>query len=268
MPALRFQGLCVITLGLTIGALETSCKQRETAADPMTGGTVGEQRFLEIAHGVTIEFRWVPAGKFIMGSPPDEVGRSEDEKQSPVWIKHGFWIAAHETTIGTWRSVLCTTSFTTGNLSQFPVTGVSWNDCREFLKKLKSPAKGWRYELPTEAQWEYACRAGSSSPYESSPTQSGWILPNARGHAHPVGTKSPNAWSIHDMHGNVAEWCRDAVGQDRRDYAIRGGSWDSDLTSRAAARNSDSPFLRINRVGFRLVLINETSLNSQIDSST
>lgn len=236
--------------------------------DPMSGGSGGEQRFLEIARGVTIEFRWVPSGKFMMGSPPDEFGRSEDENQTSVVVKHGFWIAAHETTIDTWRNVLGKPSSTPNDVSQLPVTSVSWHDCRKFLTKLKSPAKGWRYELPTEAQWEYACRAGSSSPYAASPTHMGWILTNARGHTHIVGTKSPNAWSIHDMHGNVAEWCRDAVGPDRDDYAIRGGSWDSDLTSRAAARNFDSPYLRINRIGFRLVLVNEASLNSQPDSST
>jgi formylglycine-generating enzyme required for sulfatase activity len=74
--------------------------------------------------------------------------------------------------------------------------------------------------------------------------------------------KPANAWSIRDMHGNVAEWCRDAVGPDRSELAIRGGSWDSDLSARAAARNSDTPFLRINRVGFRLVLVREKSPDS------
>lgn len=87
----------------------------------------------------------------------------------------------------------------------------------------------------------------------------GWLSPNSGGRRHPVGGKAPNAWHLRDMHGNVAEWCRNAVGARGNEMAIRGGSWDSDLSARSAARNSDTPFLRINRVGFRLVIVRDNA---------
>jgi len=152
-------------------------------------------------------------------------------------------------------------------LAQKPVVYVSWYDCQQFLKRLTSPAPGWKYALPSEAQWEYACRAGSDAAYAHTRTDLGWIAVNSGGRRHAVGMKQPNAWGIMDMHGNVAEWCRDWVGPNNSEVAIRGGSWESDLSSRAAARNSDTPFLRINRVGFRLVIVREESLSAMHASS-
>ncbi len=190
-----------------------------------------------------------------MGSPPDEAGRSDGEDQKNVRVGNGFWIAECETTVSTWQQVMGIQPPLMNTMEQNPIANVSWFDCRDFVERLNAPAPGWKFELPYEWQWEYACRAGSNSAYDRPPAETGWIFTNAEGHSHSVGYKIPNAWSIHDMHGNVAEWCRDRMGDDLKHAAIRGGSWASDFSSRAAARNSDTPFLRSKRVGFRIVLV-------------
>ena len=181
-----------------------------------------------------------------------------------VRIKDGFWIGEYETTVLAWRKVMGCLPAMEGATDRKPVAGVSWHDCREFLERLKPPGNGWRYELPTEAQWEYACRAGGNSAESRQPAEQGWIDANSGGRSHPVGTKPANAWSLRDMHGNVAEWCRDVVGDEGSERSIRGGSWDSDLGARASARNSDTPFLRINRLGFRLVLVRDQAPISEV----
>jgi formylglycine-generating enzyme required for sulfatase activity len=242
--------------------LVMGCKQMGGKSDPLAGSKPGEHRCLEIGHGTSLDFRWAPAGKFMMGSPPNEQGRSDDEDQKPVRMEDGFWIAENETTVAVWKTVMVREPSLKDKSAKQPIAQVSWYDCHEFIKRLKSPAPGWKFELPSEAQWEYACRAGSNSANARRPAELGWINVNSGGRSHPVGMKPANAWSIRDMHGNVAEWCRDAVGPDRSELAIRGGSWDSDLSARAAARNSDTPFLRINRVGFRLVLVRAKSPDS------
>lgn len=244
-----------IALGVMSCLALAGCRNAKRDADPNAGGAAGEERIFNIGNGVELEFRWIPAGEFVMGSPPDEPGRGGDENQVPVKVPKGYWIAATETTAATWQKIMGTPAGKSPSTSQKPVVRVSWYDCREFLKKLKSPAEGWKFELPSEVEWEYACRAGSKAAYARRPAEVGWLDMNSGGFRHPVGTKAPNAWSVRDMHGNVAEWCRDAVGRGGTEYAIRGGSWDSDLNARAAARNSDTPFLKINRVGFRIVLI-------------
>lgn len=246
--------------GVMCSVLVSGCKDTKGFSDALAGNAAGEQRCFGVGHGVDIEFRWAPAGSFMMGSPADEPGRSHGEDQRMVRIKDGFWIAEEEITVRVWRKVMGWMPEMEEATDRKPIAGVSWYDCREFLKRLKSPGKGWRYELPTEAQWEYACRAGGDSAESGQPAELGWIDANSGGRSHPVGKKPANAWSLRDMHGNVAEWCRDVVGDQGSERSIRGGSWDSDLGARAAARNSDTPFLKINRVGFRLVLVREQGL--------
>ena len=254
---------CVVSFGGMAGMVLTGCKPQKTMQNPMTSSMAGEERYFNIGHGVELEFRWIPAGKFIMGSPPNEVGRNSDENQTPVIIKDGFWIAATETTVATWHKVMEPQRSAPATSGRKPVNYVSWFDCKEFLQHLKSPAQGWRFDLPTQAQWEYACRAGSRGAYALPPDKMAWLDVNSGGHRHPVGVKSPNAWMVCDMQGNVAEWCLDSVGPGGTERAIRGGSWNSDFNSRAAARNSDTPFLRINRVGFRVVLVRDNLKESQ-----
>lgn len=251
-------------IGVMCIFLVSGCKDTLDTSDPLTGRRAGEQRRFGLGHGTAIEFRWAPGGYFLMGSPEDEPGRNRDEKQRKVRIKEGFWIAEVETTVAVWQKVMGSAPDMKNTGDTMPVSYVSWHDCRDFLKRLQPPSYGWRYELPTEAQWEYACRAGGNSMSPRRITTMGWVDANSGGRSHPVGKKPANAWSLRDMHGNVAEWCRDAVGNHGSERAIRGGSWDSDISARAAARNSDTPFLKINRVGFRLVLVREQAPNAEV----
>lgn len=239
---------------LAVAFLASACKNR---VDVMEGNTAGEGRILNIAQGTDLEFRWIPAGTFNMGSPDQEEGRNPDEALQTVKISKGYWMATHETTMAIWQKVMGEPEKLKATSRQLPAARISWHDCRKFLSRLQSPAPGWKYELPSEAEWEYACRAGNPNPYHDVPDAVAWLSSNSGGRRHPVGGKAPNAWQLQDMHGNVAEWCRNAVDGRGNEMAIRGGSWDSDLSARAAARNSDTPFLRINRVGFRLVLVRD-----------
>jgi len=247
-------------LGMVVGSLgmlALGCKGKAGISDPLSGKKPGEMQLFSIYDGVDLEFRWVPAGVFVMGSPPDEAGRSEGEEQKNIRIRRGFWIAENETTFGIWQKVMNLRSPLSNKILGKPVTYVSWFDCQDFLKRLKAPATGWKYELPTEMEWEYACRAGSKSAYAGPASELGWLYSNSGGCSHPVGTKSPNLWLINDMHGNIAEWCRDREQAAPGNAAIRGGSWASDFSSRAGARNMDTPYLRSNRVGFRLILASD-----------
>ncbi len=157
-----------------------------------------------------------------------------------------------------------------------PVVNVSWEDARAFCVWL-SQETGKRYTLPTEAQWEYACRAGADTiyPFGDHPAaleEYAWFAANSTGDTHPVGEKKPNAWDLYDMLGNVWEWCADAFIADaytRRTApatdpivtegmyrTLRGGSFiNSPRDARCAARGSDYPFIRIERVGFRVALL-------------
>lgn len=180
----------------------------------------GEEQEFEIAPGVKIVMCWIPPGDFMMGSPEDEVGRRKDETQHPVTITQGFWLGKYQVTQAQWEAVMGS------NPSEFkgfnlPVECVSWNGIfwdesgsGGFVGKLnKMMPTGGRFHLPTEAQWEYACRAGKTGPYAGDLDEIAWYEGNCvrytTGETHPVGLKRPNSWGLHDMHGNVQEWCED-----------------------------------------------------------
>ena len=178
---------------------------------------------------VEYTFRWCPPGKFMMGSPADEPNRSNNESQHEVTLTRGFWMLETQVTQQMWESVMG------ANPSRFkgaklPVEQVSWNDCQEFITKLnaelksgghKSPVsngeltpaalEGYKFSLPTEAQWEYACRAGTTTAYSFGNSLSAEQA-NFRGNVgqtKDVGSYPANAWGLKDMHGNVWEWCQD-----------------------------------------------------------
>ena len=152
-----------------------------------------------------------------------------------------------------------------------PVEQVSWDDAQEFLAKLNLMEKIDTYRLPTEAEWEYACRAGSTTRFcfgdkEEKLGEYAWYGDNSEGKTHPVGQKQPNAWGLYDMHGNVWEWCQDWYGDypagpvtdprgpDAGEYRVlRGGSWDNDTRNlRSAVRNYYYPDYRSDIIGFRV----------------
>ncbi|NIA12519.1 MAG: SUMF1/EgtB/PvdO family nonheme iron enzyme [Nitrospiraceae bacterium] len=219
-----------------------------------------------------IEFVWIPPGRFRMGSRYDEAGREDDETPHVVTITRGFWLGKHEVTQAQWTGVMGENpSHFQQDGAERPVERVSWDDCREFMRRMN--AKGGGFRLPTEAEWEYAARAGRASPYAfgSDPGQlaaHAWYEVNSGSETHPVATARPNAWGLYDMAGNVWEWCNDYYGAypDRRvadpagpevgQYPVlRGGGWTSDAGECRAARRTifvDGYYRLRNDIGLRL----------------
>ncbi len=227
-----------------------------------------DSRQIVLPGGAVMRFRLCAAGSFTMGSPLDEVGRDEGELQHNVTLTKAFWMSETPVTQMQWKSLMkdCPSRFKGDDL---PVENVSWNRSQEFIKKVNSRMKlGMR--LPTEAEWEYACRAGATEAFGGigSLDDMGWYGDNSGGMAHPVGCKAANSWGLYDMHGNVWEWCYDKSseyphgdvmnpqGADKGDLRVlRGGSWHSCSAScRSAARNAMPPGFASNRFGFRVCL--------------
>jgi formylglycine-generating enzyme required for sulfatase activity len=211
----------------------------------------------------------VPAGGFRMGSPPGEPMRQEEESPRRVTLTRAFRIAATEVTQRQWLALMPRNS-SPQQADELPVTSVSWPEAREFCLKL-SQREGARYRLPTEAEWEYACRAGSASPPLGGADLGAvaWYADSSGGMAHAVGSKSPNAWGLHDMLGNVGEWTLDVYApyprvEKETDPAgpatgsmkvVRGGSWRGFPPAlRCAARTGSPESYQLPHVGLRVVL--------------
>ena len=173
----------------------------------------GRTKTITLPGGATMEMIYCAPGSFMMGSPKDEGGRSDGEIRHQVTLTKGFWLGKHPVTQAQWRSVMgANPSHLAGENN--PVDSVSWNDCDKFIEKINS-AKGLDARFPTEAEWEYACRAGTEGAYSGTGDldDMGWYFMNSDNETHPVGEKEPNAWGFHDMHGNVYEWCGDWYGR-------------------------------------------------------
>ncbi len=175
------------------------------------------QTWTEPATG--IEFVWVPGGCFEMGCVSGVACGSDEH---PVhWVcLNGFWMGKYEVTQGQWQQVMernpsyFNKDKVGRDTSNHPVEQVSWNDVQEFLWKLNEQAEEERYRLPSEAEWEYAARAGTETLFcfgneAEKLSEYAWYDNNSDGQTHPVGTRRPNAWGLYDMHGNVWEWCQD-----------------------------------------------------------
>jgi formylglycine-generating enzyme required for sulfatase activity len=224
-----------------------------------------------ITNSLGMQMLWCPPGVFTMGSPEDEEGRYEDETQVQVQITKGFWMARTLVTQGQWQSLMgANPSYFQG--AKLPVEQVSWEDAQDFIIKLndmENLPSGYHYALPTEAQWEYACRAGEKGPYSGgSLDEVAWYDVNSSIMTHKVGLKKANAWGLYDMHGNVWEWCADwydgtlkggtdPTGPSSGGFRVnRGGSWGSLASGcRAADRSGDTPGDRFNFLGFRPALV-------------
>jgi formylglycine-generating enzyme required for sulfatase activity len=225
--------------------------------------------------GILLELLPVPAGKFQMGSPASEEARSGDETQRSVILSKPFWMGKYEVTQAQWKAVMeSNPSYFTGD--KLPVEKVSWDDAMEFCKRVqvKEAAagrlpSGYAYTLPTEAQWEFTCRAGTTGPYAGASLDTmGWYGDNSGNKTLDVGLKDANPWGFHDMHGNVFEWCydwfddyptgsiTDPVSPSRGSIRVcRGGCWCVDAwCCRSAYRGWYYPDRRSNRLGFRLCL--------------
>ena len=221
----------------------------------------------EITNSIGIKLVLIPKGTFVMGSPPDEVGSEDDERRHEVTIIRDYYLGAHEVTQAQYKKVMGKNpSHFQGDQvaerhpqtnrvvkdvdsSNHPVDSVSWEEAVEFCQRLSALPEekkaGRVYRLPTEAEWEYGCRAGSKAAYGygNNPDSLGdcaWYDKNSANKTHAIGIKKPNAWGLHDMHGNVWEWCSDWYGDDYyakspkddpkgplsgSDRVFRGGGW-------------------------------------------
>jgi hypothetical protein len=205
-----------------------------------------------------------PAGSFKMGSSQSEDGHRAWEQQREVTVPNDFYLGKTPVTQAQFEVVTDTNPTVHEKIGDAPVDSVSWNQAKEYCLKLTQRdrkagvlAHDWEYRLPTEAEWEYACRAGSTEPRHGEPQDVAWHQENADGRVHAVGQKTPNAWGFHDMLGNVWEWCEDCffvsccpVGC----RSIRGGSYrSSSRFCRAAQRWGLGPNGRSRYCGFRLL---------------
>ena len=236
---------------------------------------------------------YIKPGSFMMGPPTGETNRNDDGgPQHRVTITKGFYMGAYEVTQEQYEKVMGANPSRRKKGSKYPVDCVTWIEAAEFCRKLLE-REDKRYRLPTEAEWEYACRAGSTTRFSFGDSYSD--LHRHGNHADrrsglplsdkqhddgyrstaPVGSLRTNVWGLYDMHGNVSEWCQDwyakdyygrspetdPQGPDSGDSRVlRGGSWrDNPAFCRSADRTAASPTLRTNSIGFRVVLVSPRS---------
>jgi sulfatase modifying factor 1 len=251
---------------------------------------VEESMVLMLPSDYGLEMVGIPAGKFIMGSPSTEKDRGGDEIEHEV-ILNEFYISKYEITIGQFKEFIDDSGYKTdaeqnndpqnwrhdaggsshnNNTFNHPVIHVSWNDAMAYVNWLVAKT-GKHYQLPTEAQWEYAARGGENAIYAGSNIldEVGWFSKNSGYRTHPVGQKKPNRYGLYDMTGNVWEWCQDWYGpyplnsvnnptgaSTGTERVIRGGSWFNEFRdSRVAFRDFNVPARRYYFIGFRVVLL-------------
>jgi formylglycine-generating enzyme required for sulfatase activity len=212
----------------------------------------------------------IPAGNFMMGCSPEDPDCNADEKPShPVSITRSFEMGKYQVTQAEYEAVTnINPSYSKG--PTLPVEGVSWEDAQKFCEAVNRKGDGYRYRLPTEAEWEYAARAGNSACRYGPLAEVAWSRDNSSGKSHPVGEKKPNAFGLYDVLGNVWEWVQDwysltyyshspesdPKGPDSGEYRLaRGGSWRGVVRghARVSSRYMLKPNVRSIVVGFRCV---------------
>lgn len=286
-------------LETTRAMLKVTKSLAEEAIQDLDRGSVGDSRGFALGGGQAVTMKYVPAGLFTMGSPGDEAGRdqtNDNEDETEVELTRHYWMGETEVTQAQWRVLMGTTvaeqrekgnhndDEITGTGDEHPVYFVSWEDADEFIRRLNArsdlPA-GWKWSLPTEAQWERACRAGTTTAFHfgnignsvkaNFDGEPGMGFNNEGPYVEsttPVKSYDPNAYGLYDMHGNVYEWCADWLA-DRVSGGIdpagpgfgtkkarRGGSWKVyGYYCRSAFRSGDGPDQRRGILGFRLALV-------------
>ena len=249
---------------------KTKNADEDASANAATGTAAanrksGDVKTIVLPGGAKMEMIWCEPGSFMMGSPVSEVGRFDDEPLHPVTLTKGFWLGKYEVMQAQWESVMGE------NRSHFkgkflPVDSVSWDDCQKFISKVNVTLGGVA-RLPTEAEWEYACRAGSAKAISGNGRlpDMAWYDGNSNSHTHDVGKNHPNAWGFYDMHGNVLEWCSDWFSVSENQTVdphgppsgsfrvLRGGCWFFyERDCRSAYRLKRVPSIRNCIFGFRL----------------
>ena len=257
-------------------------KAPQTKDEPIAGKvgsaqkeSLGKEAVIDLGKGIKLEMVLIPAGKFKMGSPVSEKGRYPaskmdvkvgDETQHEVTLTKPYYIGKFEVTQEQWEAVMGDNPSSKTKGAKLPVTDVSWNDCQEFIKKLNASTKA-NYRLPSEAEWEYACRAGTITAYsfgDNLTISDANILGSG---IKAVGSYKPNAFGLYDMHGNVFELCEDRCANyptgpvtdpigpaSGRDCVFRGGAYNCTVLGvRSSGRLADyGPTDRIHFFGFRL----------------
>jgi len=198
-----------------------------------------------LTNSMGMDFVLIPAGEFLMGSPETETGRQADESPlHAVRLDKPFYMGKYEVTQAQWHEVMGTSGEAEDSLpgdSELPVAEVSWDDAQEFVKKLNELEGTDKYRFPSEAEWEYACRAGSSTKYsigdsERELVKCAWFGKSPGSAPHPVGQKASNSWGLYDMHGNVWEWVQDSWHNDYNEAPSDGKAWESGELSHRIAR--------------------------------
>ncbi len=240
----------------------------------MAGSLFAEEK-KSITNSIGMRFVYIPPGTFMMGSPENEPNRDKDETLHKVTLTKGFYMQTTEVTQGQWKAIMGK------NPSKFydcgdncPVEQVSWDDAQTFIRKLNENEGTSKYRLPTEAEWEYAARAGTTTAYsfgddKNQLGQYAWYEDNSGKKSHPVGQLKPNPWGLYDIHGNVMEWCHDAYGDtyyanspstdpkgasSGSERAMRGCSWIASASlCTSANRDNGRPNHHFSIVGLRLV---------------
>jgi formylglycine-generating enzyme required for sulfatase activity len=253
-----------------------------TRTTPPWAASIGQDQYGEFAictvKDVVFRMRWINPSEFMMGSPPDEPKRRSNELQHKVILTQGYWLGETTCTQELWQAVMGKNpSYFKGSL-QLPVESVSWNYCMEFIKTINDLLPGLYLRLPTEAEWEYACRAGTQTPFSFGNTITTDHV-NYRGDSYAGGKEGKyrqktvevkllpcNQWGLYQMHGNVWEWCADWYaaysGETETDpvgpetgvsRVLRGGSWIGFAQLvRSAFRSRYDPGSRFDFIGFRL----------------
>ena len=256
---------------------------------PIPQQTSSYSGLVTATNSIGMELIWIPSGEFVMGSPT-RIARLNDEKQVRVTLTKPFYLGKYEVTQGQWQAVMQTRPWQRDSNSNavregrdFAATFVNWEDAMSFCRKLTQHERSSgkldhdsEYTLPTEAQWEYACRAGSTTRYsfgddESQLRDYAWYPDNSdkigKKYAHQVGRKKANAWGLHDMHGNVYEWCRDwyqtnlprgtdsEVRSQKSYRVLHGGSWSGSSTGCRSTNHSAYPSGRLKFQGFRVARV-------------
>ncbi|MBM3859049.1 MAG: formylglycine-generating enzyme family protein [Verrucomicrobia bacterium] len=263
----------VVVIGLTmvvgaVGVLHAQSKPQPVSNAGDSAAGLKTNLTLNLGNGIEMHFVLIRPGRFQMGS----VKAHPETPLHTVTLTKPFYIGKHEVTQEQWRTVMG------NNPSHFkgdknPVEMTAWEDCQLFLQKLRGQMPGFRFRLPTEAEWEYDCRAGSATEYcygnnARKLAEYAWFNANSHGTSHPVGEKKANAWGLHDMHGNVWEWCQDWYGNPNANDVtdpvgprsgsrrmLRGGSWlYSAKECRSFVRDVYTPSVRLLNVGFRVAI--------------
>lgn len=282
VPLMGAIGVIGLVISFIIVSQNLAPNETNQPATPVIPSAIPTGSF---KNSIGMEFVKIPAGSFQMGSPENEAGRGNTEKLPHlVTFSQPIYFGKYEVTQAEWLGVMGNnpSSFKGDRL---PVETVSWNDCQAFLKKLNAKKDGYTYRLPGEAEWEYACRAGTKTPFsfgETITTDQGNYDGTApfgsvpaganRGKTMPVGSFPANAWGLHEMHGNVREWCQDQYqpsstgvpaegivwedGPDAQLRILRGGFWHTSAEDcRSASRAWSETETRVNFNGLRVVAI-------------